>query len=49
MTRNLKNQLFEIAVIKNYCDIYSSYEITENAINQVLQDLWEIFPKRKKQ
>jgi len=46
MTRALKNRLFEMAVKKGYCDIYSSYEITESAINQVLQDLWESAPKR---
>jgi len=46
MTKELKYYLFEMAVKRGYCDIYSSYEITESAINQVLTDLWEMFPKR---
>jgi len=40
MSKELKYLLFERAVAAGYCTIYSSYFITEEAIERVLGDMW---------
>ena len=40
MSKELRYLLFERAVAAGYCTIYSSYSITEEAIERVLGDMW---------
>lgn len=44
----MKHKIKNSELMNSYIVMYSSYEVTESAINQVLQDLWDMWPKRKK-
>ena len=44
-----RSKVFEIAVKKGYCNLYSSYDDIEAGIHTVLKEFWDIMKVNKKE